>query len=46
LNGAQATERAAWILEHPAPFPNDPGFDEARAAWARSAPGPLDCFLD
>jgi monofunctional biosynthetic peptidoglycan transglycosylase len=46
LNGAQATERAAWILEHPAPFPKDPGFDEARAAWARSAPGPLDCFLD
>lgn len=39
-----ASTRAAWILENPAPFPGDRGFDSLAATWARTAPGPLDCW--
>jgi monofunctional biosynthetic peptidoglycan transglycosylase len=41
-----ASTRAAWILENPAPFPGDRGFDALLSSWSRTAPGPTDCWTD
>jgi monofunctional biosynthetic peptidoglycan transglycosylase len=39
-----ASTRAAWILENPAPFPGDRGYNALADSWARTAPGPTDCW--
>lgn len=44
INGDTVSERAAWIQAHPAPFPDDRGFEAQRAAWAERALGPWDCL--
>lgn len=42
--GERAAERAAWIGDNPAPWPGQPGFEEARARHRETAPGPWDCL--
>jgi len=44
VDGATVRRRAAWISANPAPWPGDPGFDQAARAWSREAPGP-GCLL-
>lgn len=41
--GPASTERAAWIADHPAPFPGDPGYDLLVAWWAAHAVWPWEC---
>lgn len=44
LEDAHVRRKAAWVRQHPAPWPGEPGYDEALRWWRQQGPRPADCL--